>query len=186
MSPLNEQEKNELLSMARSALEVYLRERRFLPVEPVHARLREKGGAFVTLERQGDLRGCIGHLAADKSLFLTVQQMAIEAATGDPRFSAVTAEEIHELEIEVSVLSGFQKITDISGIKVGEHGLIVGDGRRRGLLLPQVAEREGWDVPTFLSATCRKAGLPMDAWRKPGLTIEIFTAEVFSEKDLPG
>lgn len=185
MAMLNEQEKMELLRLARLTLEGYLRDRRFAAVEPAHARLREKGGAFVTLEKHGELRGCIGHLAADKPLFLTVQQMAIEAATGDPRFAAVTADEVPDLEIEISVLAGFRKIAGASEIKIGEHGLIVGDGRRRGLLLPQVASREGWNAPTFLSATCRKAGLPMNAWQKPGLTIEIFTAEVFSEKDLP-
>jgi AmmeMemoRadiSam system protein A len=180
---LNEQEKIELLRMARSTLEAYLREGRFPAAEPSQPQLREKGGAFVTLERFGELRGCIGHLAADKPLFLTVQEMAIEAATGDPRFPAVTADELPDLEIEISVLADFRKIGDISEIKAGEHGLIVGDGRRRGLLLPQVATREGWDVLTFLSATCRKAGLPMDAWRKGGLVIETFTAEVFSEND---
>lgn len=185
---LNEQEKIELLRLARTTLETYLTTKRFAAVEPSNESLRRKAGAFVTLEKHGELRGCIGHLAADKPLFLTVQQMAIEAATGDPRFEAVTAEELTELEIEISVLADFRKIGDVSEIKVGEHGLIVGQrggGRRRGLLLPQVAEREGWDVPTFLSATCRKAGLPMDAWRDGGLVIETFTAEVFSEKDLP-
>ncbi|HEX5036571.1 MAG TPA: AmmeMemoRadiSam system protein A [bacterium] len=182
---LNEQEKIELLRLARSTLEAYLKERRFPRIEPSHARLKENGGAFVTLERFGELRGCIGHLAADKPLSLTVQEMAIEAATGDPRFGAVTEDELPDLEIEISVLADFRKIRDVSEIRIGEHGLIVGDGRRRGLLLPQVAAREGWDVPTFLSATCRKAGLPMDAWRKGGIVIETFTAEVFSEKDLP-
>lgn len=180
---LDEQEKIELLALARSTLEAYFREGRFETAEPAHAKLRDKGGAFVTLERLGDLRGCIGHLAADKPLSLTVQQMAVEAATGDPRFPAVTAAELPDLQIEISVLADFRKIADVSEIKVGTHGLIVGDGRRRGLLLPQVAEREGWDVPTFLSATCRKAGLPLDAWRKGGVVIETFTAQVFSEND---
>jgi AmmeMemoRadiSam system protein A len=183
---LNEQEKIELLRIARATLETYLRDRRFVPMEPVQGKLREKAGAFVTLERHGDLRGCIGHLAPDKPLFLTVQEMAVEAATGDPRFSSVGFSELCDIEIEISVLSGFRKINDVSEIRIGEHGLIVGQeggGRRRGLLLPQVAAREKWDVPTYLSATCRKAGLSPDAWRKGGVSIEIFTAEVFSEKD---
>lgn len=180
---LNEQEKIELLRLARSTLEAYLKERRFPRIEPAHGRLKEKGGAFVTLEKHGELRGCIGHLAADKPLFLTVQEMAIEAASGDPRFDAVSADELPDLEIEISVLADFRRIQDVAEIKIGEHGLIVGDGRHRGLLLPQVALREDWDVPAFLSATCRKAGLPTDAWKKGSLTIETFTAEVFSEKD---
>jgi AmmeMemoRadiSam system protein A len=187
---LNEQEKIELLDMARKTLEVYLQDRRFASLEPASERLRERGGAFVTLEIGGALRGCIGHLVPDRPLFLTVQEMAIQAATGDPRFAPVGPEELVGLEIEISVLSGFRRIQDVSEIRVGEHGLIVGEGgegrggRRRGLLLPQVATREGWDVPKFLSATCRKAGLPTDAWRRGGLFIEVFTAEVFSEKDL--
>ncbi len=178
---LNEQEKVELLRLARSALEIYLKDRRFTPAEPVNPRLRENGGAFVTLERDGELRGCIGHLAADKPIARVVQDMAIAAATQDPRFPAVTWAELPGLEIEISALSSFQRVTDPGEIRVRRHGLVVSEGRRRGLLLPQVAEREGWDAETFLGATCRKAGLPLDAWKR-GATIEIFTADVFSEK----
>jgi AmmeMemoRadiSam system protein A len=178
---LTEQEKMELLRLARTALEVYLRERRFDPAEPASPNLRGNGGAFVTLERNGELRGCIGHLSADRPLARVVQDMAIAAATQDPRFAPVTAEELPHLTLEISALSPFQRISDPGEIIVGRHGLLISEGRRRGLLLPQVAEREGWDVPTFLAATCRKAGLPLDAWRR-GASIEIFTAVVFSEK----
>jgi AmmeMemoRadiSam system protein A len=171
----------ELLRMARTALEVYLRERRFEPAEPASPALRERGGAFVTLERNGELRGCIGHLIADRPLARVVQDMAIAAATQDPRFSPVSAEELPHLILEISALSSFRRIEDPAEISVGRHGLLISEGRRRGLLLPQVAEREGWDVLTFLAATCRKAGLPLDAWKR-GAAIEIFTAVVFSEK----
>lgn len=178
---LTEQEKAELLRLARLALETYLKERRFLPAEPVSPGLLEDGGAFVTLEREGELRGCIGHLAADRPIARVVQDMAIAAATQDPRFPAVTSDELPHLTLEISALSSFRRVTDVREIRVGRHGLVISDGRRRGLLLPQVAEREGWDSETFLGATCRKAGLPLDAWKR-GATIEIFTADVFSEK----
>ncbi|HSA58406.1 MAG TPA: AmmeMemoRadiSam system protein A [bacterium] len=178
---LTEQEKAELLRLARLALETYVKERRFLPAEPVNPGLLEVGGAFVTLERDGELRGCIGHLTADRPIARVVQDMAIAAATQDPRFPPVTTDEVQRLTLEISALSSFRTVTDVGEIRVGRHGLIISDGRRRGLLLPQVAEREGWDAETFLAATCRKAGLPLDAWKR-GATIEIFTADVFSEK----
>lgn len=183
---LREQEKKELLVLARASIGTYLNERRASHVEPKNVRLRLNGGAFVTLEKSGELRGCIGHLAANKPLFQVVQDMAIAAATQDPRFPAVTPGELVSLEIEISVLSDFRTVTDLKEIKAGSHGVIVTKGLRRGLLLPQVAVREGWDVSTFLGAACRKAGLEIDSWRKPGLTIEIFTAEVFSEKKNAG
>lgn len=173
--------------MARKTLEIYLRERRFAPFKPENEGLRQKGGAFVTLESRGELRGCIGHLAADKPLFLTVQEMAIQAATGDPRFPPVAGDELVGLEIEISVLSAFERVSDISRIRIGEHGLMIseqGARKRSGLLLPQVATRWGWDSSTFLSAACRKAGLALDAWRKREIAIEIFTADVFSEREM--
>ncbi len=108
--PLNHEEKIELLRLARGAIEDYVRRREFLPAAPQSENLRQKGGAFVTLEADGELRGCIGHLAADKPLFLTVQEMAIEAATGDPRFPAVSPEELPRIEIEISVLSPIESL----------------------------------------------------------------------------
>lgn len=148
----------------------------------------------MTLESHGELRGCIGHMAADKPLYLSVQEMAIHAATGDPRFQPVTLGELSEIEIEISVLSPLAALSHdrLSEIRVGEHGLVISrgrspaGGRQRGVLLPQVASREGWDRETFLSHTCRKAGLPADAWKSPETVIETFTADIFSEKEFKG
>ncbi len=182
---LTDEEKREILGIARRSLETYLAGRGYARVEPKRGALSEKRGAFVTLEKHGDLRGCIGRLVADRPLFLTVQEMAIQAATGDPRFSSVRSEELPDIEIEVSVLSPMEKLSHdrLEKIRIGEHGLMISQGHSRGLLLPQVASREGWNRETFLSATCRKAGLPADSWRSPETTIEVFTADVFSEKD---
>lgn len=181
-----DEEKRELLRIARTTLESYL-DRHVRPtLRPKNTRLEEKGGAFVTLEKLGELRGCIGRMTADRPLTLTVQEMAIQSATGDPRFPAVRREELPALSIEISALSPLQTLPHdrVHEIRVGEHGLVISRGGRRGVLLPQVASREGWDPEAFLSATCRKAGLPAESWKSPETTIEVFTAEVFSENDL--
>ncbi len=135
--------------------------------------------AFVTLRRGDQLRGCIGHLEADRPLADVVARAAVAAATEDPRFPPVTAAELDELAVEISVLGPMQLVTDPMTIEVGRHGLVVHSGANRGLLLPQVASEWGWDRETFLEQLCMKAGLPRGAWR----TAELFTfeAEVFSD-----
>ena len=182
---LNHEEKIELLRIARTTLESYLASRYFPSIRPKSPRLEDRGGAFVTLDSHGNLRGCIGHMAADKPLCLSVQKMAIHAATADPRFQPVTLGELSEIEIEISVLSPLAVLPHdrLSEIRVGEHGLVISHGRSRGVLLPQVAAEHGWDRETFLSHTCRKAGLPADSWKSPETVIEIFSADVFSEKE---
>lgn len=177
------EEKSELLQIARHTLESYLRDRIFPSITLRSPKLQENAGVFVTLQKQGELCGCIGHMAADKPLYLAVQEMAIEAATGDPRFPSVTGHEVSEIEIEISVLSSFRVISDPSEIRIGEHGLVVSQGMHRGVLLPQVPVRQGWDREKFLSYTCMKAGLSFDSWRSGNLQIEIFSAEVFGEKE---
>jgi AmmeMemoRadiSam system protein A len=141
-------------------------------------------GAFVTLHEAGRLRGCIGYIRAVKPLRQTVAEMAVQAALHDPRFPAVTAAEIPDLDIEISVLSPLEGVDDVSSIEVGRHGLIIQDARHSGLLLPQVATEQGWDRDTFLDHTCLKAGLEPGAWRRDDVTILRFTAEVFGEKSL--
>lgn len=143
-------------------------------------RLLEPRGAFTTLHLAGSLRGCVGYILGVKPLVETVAETAVAAAFNDPRFPPVTAEEEPLLRIELSVLSPPQPI-GAEAIVPGRHGLIVSAGKRRGLLLPQVAGEYGWDAQTFLAHTCRKAGLPDDAWLR-GATVEAFTAEVFGEE----
>jgi AmmeMemoRadiSam system protein A len=140
--------------------------------------LREKRGAFVTVTKAGQLRGCIGYVQPYKPLYQTVEEMAAQAAFSDPRFSPVTAEELPDLEIEISVLTPVRRIKDVEEIVVGKHGIIIEKGFYSGLLLPQVATEYGWDRKTFLEHTCLKAGLPTDAWKDKDVAISIFSADI--------
>jgi AmmeMemoRadiSam system protein A len=137
----------------------------------------------VTLTKRGDLRGCIGYVRAVKPLRETVAEMAVQAALHDPRFPPVSASELSGIDIEISVLSPLEEVTDVSQIEVGKHGLVIQEGARSGLLLPQVATEYGWDRETFLDHTCLKAGLPAGSWKRKGVVLLKFTAEVFGEKD---
>ncbi len=143
--------------------------------------LLEPRGAFVTLRRDGELRGCIGYIEAVCPLWETVETCAESAALRDFRFSPVRPEELSSLHIEISVLSPLESIDDPERIQVGQHGIVMSSGGRRGLLLPQVATEYRWDREQFLQHTCQKAGLPADAW-KHGAKIEIFSADVFGEE----
>jgi hypothetical protein len=143
------------------------------------AALAERYGAFVTLKRHGELRGCIGNIVGTAPLGETVAQMAKAAATADPRFPPLKPEELKGLELEISVLTPLEPVIDPKDIVVGRHGLFIVYGNNRGLLLPQVATEQGWDRETFLEQTCWKAGLPPGAWRNPGAQIYKFSAEVF-------
>jgi len=181
---LSLEEKRELLSLARRAIEACLRDPSRGFAEPAEAGLRIGGGAFVSLHRGEELRGCIGRVLSSNPLYLTVQEMAVAAATQDFRFPSLRPEELPEIDIEISVLSVPREISGVGEIRVGEHGLIIRSGASSGLLLPQVGTEYGWDAETFLSHTCVKAGLPMDFWKRGRPRIEAFTAEVFSEKSL--
>jgi AmmeMemoRadiSam system protein A len=139
-------------------------------------------GAFVTLEVSNELRGCIGHPGSEKPLDEVVAECALAAASDDPRFPPVGPRELEGMEVEISVLTPIEPVADLTEIKVGRDGLVVQQGQRRGLLLPQVALEQGWDRETFLSHTCLKAGLRADAWRT-GAEVLRFQAEVFSERE---
>ncbi len=178
---LSQPAQKELLALARATLGAYFANGRLPECEVVHSELKQRCGAFVSLHRGDDLRGCIGMLSSDQELYRTVQRCAVSAAVEDGRFDPVTSEEVDDLTLEISVLSPLQRITDLDLIEVGRHGLVVSMGNLRGLLLPQVATQYDWDRETFLSQTCRKAGLPSSAWRQQGLVIHIFEAQVFSE-----
>jgi AmmeMemoRadiSam system protein A len=176
---LDERERKELLGIARATVEAYVRERR-VPGLPDHSgKLDAPGAAFVTLKIKGRLRGCIGYTEPVEPLCKVVQECAVAAATEDPRFSPVSPAELPSIDIEISVLTPLVPIRP-EEVEVGRHGLMVSQGGRRGLLLPQVPVELGWDRETFLDQTCVKAGLPTDAWRR-GATLQAFTAEVFGE-----
>lgn len=181
-SLLKPEERHELLLSARRTLEEQLHYGRALVIEEVSDNLLEPRGAFVTLHKNGSLRGCIGTFEATDPLISTVQRMAIAAATKDPRFPPVEAEELSSLDLEISVLSPLSKASP-EEVQVGVHGIYITRGFYRGVLLPQVAVEYGWDSQTFLKQTCLKAGLPPLAWQDPETQIEIFTAEVFGEEN---
>jgi AmmeMemoRadiSam system protein A len=174
-------DKNLLLAQARASIAAQLSNQPLPPVKEVPPELRERRGAFVSLHRRGNLRGCIGYLEALKPLLETVREMAGAAAFHDPRFRPLGPEELADLEIEISVLSPMHLIKSTDEIEVGKHGLYIVRGFSRGLLLPQVATEYKWDRLTFLEQTCNKAGLPPDAWKDPATKIYTFTAEVFGE-----
>ena len=184
MDMLTLKDKKTLLRIARSAIENYLRdekvEEEFHLTEALHATC----GAFVTIKNKGRLRGCIGLISSDQPLYKTVEEMAVSAATRDTRFEPVSLKELPKIDLEISVLSPFRSINDISEIEVGKHGLFIIRSPFQGLLLPQVATENNWNRQTFLEHTCLKAGLPAQTWKEEGTTIQIFSAEVFGEKDL--
>lgn len=169
-----------MLGLARLTIRTYLAKGRFPEYEPQGDGLKKNMGAFVSLHEGERLRGCIGVFVSEKPLYRTVMEMGVSAATDDPRFSSVTTEELPRINIEISVISPLEKIKDIVEIEVGRHGLYIVKGKRRGVLLPQVATEFGFDCDTFLDQTCVKAGLMPGDWRE-GADIYIFEAEVFSE-----
>lgn len=147
--------------------------------EPPTDKLRETFGAFVTLSLDGQLRGCIGRIVCDQALYQTIAEMARAAAFEDPRFPPLTPGEFERIHVEISILSPITRCPDPSQVQVGRHGLIMRRGHRQGLLLPQVPVEWEWDADTFKCQTCRKAGLPADAWKHPDTEIYWFEAEVF-------
>ena len=182
MIQLDESAQNELLRIARNTLEHYLQTGKVPEVNPAREELHQPAGVFVSLHNGEDLRGCIGLIRPEGPLFSAVQHCAVSAASEDFRFHQVTAAELPEVTIEISILTPLERAEDLEEITVGRHGLYVVRGQRRGLLLPQVATSLGWDRETFLGETCGKAGLPEDAWRDPATAVYLFEAQVFSEK----
>ena len=181
MPPLARESRVVLLRLARQAIESAVKSSPFdsLPSLP---ELNEPRGAFVTLTRHGHLRGCIGQVRPADPLVRVVVRCAISAATEDPRFAPVSAEEVSQLEIELSLLSPPAPVR-FEDIEIGRHGLIATQQGKTGLLLPQVADEHNWPVERFLEETCLKAGLDAYAWKQPETRIEAFTAEVFSDRE---
>jgi len=179
---LNESERKKLLELARNTITSYLMNRKKLSIKEDDPILNKEMGAFVTLHKHGELRGCIGNMVGRGPLYLTIRDMAI-AATGDSRFMPVTPDEMKDIDIEISVLSPLEKIDDPNIIVPGKHGVIVRDSFNSGVYLPQVATETGWSREQFMNSLCgSKAGMSPDAWKKGKCEIYIFTAEVFGEK----
>lgn len=144
--------------------------------------LARRAAVFVTLTKNGDLRGCVGQTRALVPLAEAVQQAVLDAAFGDPRFRPLQAHELDDVRIEISVLSPFKRVIDVeTDIQVGTHGLVIVTDTTRGLLLPQVAVENGFSREEFLEAVALKAGLPPDAWRHA--TLYTFMADIFADTD---
>ena len=176
----SETDRQMLLRIAREAIAAHVGGQP-APRSDEQALASRRGGAFVTLYHAGELRGCIGHIEAGDRLTDVVARCAIAACSADPRFPAVTAAELPQLDIELSLLGPLEAIDAAADIEIGRHGLVVEHDWHRGLLLPQVAIEWKWDRDTFLAQTCHKAGLPRDAW-KLGAKLWRFEAEVFGEQ----
>jgi hypothetical protein len=179
---LNEQEKNELLALARKSVEHAVEEKEaYEPTASTSEALTQERGAFVTLRESGALRGCIGYTSAIKPLYMTVRDTATLAALRDPRFQPVAASELSQLDYEISVLSPLRRVLDVQQIMIGQHGLLMKNGAFEGLLLPQVPVEEKWDRQKFLEQTCAKAGMSFGCWKDEDTDIFMFTAVVFGE-----
>jgi len=172
------EERQILLKLAHTSIEAAL-DKREIPLDPPSPHLAEPRGAFTTLYFRRQLQGCVGFVFPVASLYRTVAETARAAAFEDTRFPPVTHEQAPDLQVSLSILSPLQALR-AEDVEIGRHGLLISQLGRRGLLLPQVPVEHAWDRVTFLEQTCRKAGLPPDAWRK-GATIEGFTAEVFGD-----
>jgi len=181
---LNQTQRDELLKIARNSIRHYLETGKHLDVNVEDPVLKQDMGAFVTLHKHGRLRGCIGNMVARGPLYLAVRDMAVAAALNDPRFPLVTLDELDGIDIEISALSPMQRITDYNEIELGRHGVMVKQGMRSGVYLPQVADETGWSRDQFMSSLCAsKAGISPDAWKAGECDIYVFTAEVFGEKE---
>lgn len=180
----------ELLELARDAIQNYLETgKKINPPEDTSGVMSEKRGVFVTLNKNGDLRGCIGRPLPTEPLANAVIDSAINAATQDPRFTPLQKDELKNITVEVSVLTVPEKIevdtpSDYPDkVEVGKDGLIVNYMGNSGLLLPQVPVEQGWDAEEFISQTCVKAGISSDSWLEKDVEIECFNAQIFKEKE---
>jgi hypothetical protein len=184
---LSDSDKKELLQIARNTIKKYLQDSQTESVDSEYLsnNLLSKAGAFVTIKKAGELRGCIGHFEADKPLYKIVQQMAIASATQDYRFDPLTLPELKEIDIEISVLTPMHKITDVEKIRLGIDGIFIKKDGRAGTFLPQVALDTNWNLEEFLGHCARdKAGIGWDGWKDKDTEIYVYQAFVFGEKEL--
>jgi len=181
---LNIEQKKKLLDIARKTIQNTVTGQKLPEFKIEDETLKEVYGAFVTIHKNNNLRGCIGNVIGRGPLYRTVIRMAVEACMHDPRFNPVQPGELGEIDIEISVLSPFEKIKNIEDIQVGVHGILIRQGFYQGLLLPQVATEYNWTRNEFLEHTCLKAGLGKNCYKDKNCEILIFSATVFGEKDI--
>ena len=181
---LSDEDKRFLLRLARDSMVAFAAGDVFEDPAEVPDNARTVQGAFVSLHKAGQLRGCIGYVEGIKPLWEAVRDLAVEASARDPRFAPVRPREVEEVDVEISVLTPLERIKGPADVEIGAHGLLIRSAGRSGLLLPQVATEHAWDAPKFLEQTCWKAGLPLDEWRAPKAELHRFGAEVFGEKTI--
>lgn len=177
---LSQLQQRALLQLARNAIAAHLTGMAAPPLEQPALNMLH-AGAFVSLHLGEQLRGCIGYVDDARTLTKALAETAVAAASRDPRFTPLAAEELEEINIEISILSPLQRAASPADITLGHHGVMIKLDGHCGLLLPQVARRRNWEVEFFLEQVCRKADLPATAWKDPNAAIFIFTADVFSE-----
>ncbi|MCL5266527.1 MAG: AmmeMemoRadiSam system protein A [Bacteroidetes bacterium] len=178
---LDSSDKRTLLGYARKTLKQYFTSQTVPLPRHFNPFLKVKRGAFVTLRKNGELHGCIGHMAEDRPLSTVVGAMALQAAFNDPRFSPLSAEELRQVEIEISVLTPIAKVGSAADIVLERDGVVIKKGERQAVFLPQVATETGWSKEVFLDQLCYKAGLNAGDWKKADLYA--FQADVFSESE---
>lgn len=179
-NPYTPEEKKELLILARDTVREYVINRKVPDKGNVNPKFRTDEAVFITVRKNGSLRGCIGNTRPVMSLYQAVIKNAVAACSGDPRFPPLTKEELMDIDVEVSILSPLNPVKNVEEIQAGKHGLVIRKGMQSGLLLPQVAAEFGWDRETFLEQLCVKAGLPKGSWKEAELYT--FTAEILKEE----
>jgi AmmeMemoRadiSam system protein B/AmmeMemoRadiSam system protein A len=176
------EEQKRLLEIARQSLETYMEKGEMIKVEEESPMLNKQMGAFVTLKKHDQLRGCIGVFEPQIPLYQVVAETVLSSAFNDHRFTPVVKEELNELEYEISVLSPLKKVNSWENIEIGKHGVKIVKGLKSGVFLPQVATENNWNLETFMNTLCeQKAGLPADCWKDSDTEIYVFTAQVFGE-----
>lgn len=186
---LSGDERDGLLDLARTVVAVAANVAPSSAIEAALARHRSidrRAAAFVTLTRDGELRGCIGHMDASEQVIRSVVEAATWATLGDPRFASVRAEELPGLHLEVSVLGPLVRMVDPLAFRLGVDGIVVERGGRRGLLLPEVATMHAMGQTAMLDTTCRKAGLPVGSWRDRESAVFAFRTDRFGGPALTG
>jgi len=183
LEPISPKGQKKLLSIARETIRFFLTNKKLTALKEIEeGELMRPLGVFVTLRKAGSLRGCIGNIVGGQPLYESVREMAVAAATQDPRFPPVTASDLKDISIEISVLSPIRRISDVKEIVLGKHGVIIRKGAQSGLFLPQVADETGWGLQRFLNEICtQKAGLSTECWKDKEAEVSVFTVQVFEE-----
>ena len=175
----SKEEQERYLSIARAAIRDHLDGRRESKPKPTPGETRL--GAFVTLNKNGRLRGCIGRMESNDPLSITIHAMAAAAAFEDPRFEPLSTRELDAISVEITILGPRRKVDAPESIELGRHGVWLRQGYASAVFLPQVAIEQGWDRPTLLRELCRKAGLRPDAWKDPDCSLMVFEGFVFGD-----